>query len=90
MAKQLRASPCTVVEPRGAYRILLRFVADHIGKSPSALDWQDLDRGGVIPAFWDHLESDRHDSVRSRYTRFGCAALAVRLLPPLDIPSPGG
>ena len=81
MAKQLRASPCTVVSYRDTYRLLLQFVADHTGKSPSALDWQDLD-AGVVSAFLDHLESDRHNSVRSRNTRlaalrslFGYAAL---------------
>jgi site-specific recombinase XerD len=81
MVKQLQASPRTVVSYRDTCRLLLRFVADRTGKAPSALGWQDVD-AGVISAFLDHLETDRHNSARSRNTRlaalrslFGYAAL---------------
>jgi site-specific recombinase XerD len=81
MARQLQASPRTVVSYRDTCRLLLRFVADRTGKAPSALGWQDLD-AEMISAFLDHLEADRHNSARSRNTRlaalrslFGYASL---------------
>jgi integrase/recombinase XerD len=37
MARQLQASPRTVVSYRDTCRLLLRFVADRTGKAPSAL-----------------------------------------------------
>lgn len=81
MARQLQASPRTVVSYRDTCRLLLRFVADRTGKAPSALQWQDID-AEMISAFLDHLQADRHNSARSRNTRlaalrslFGYAAL---------------
>ena len=81
MARQLQASPRTIVSYRDTCRLLLRFVAGRTGKAPSALQWQDVD-AGMISAFLDHLEAGRHNSARSRNTRlaalrslFGYAAL---------------
>ena len=68
LAKQLQASPCTVISYRDTLRLLLRFVQDRTGKAPSALEWNDVG-AEVISAFLDHLEADRHNSVRSRNTR---------------------
>jgi site-specific recombinase XerD len=68
LAKQRQASPATVRSYRNALVLLMRFVQDRTGKSPSVLDWEDL---GVetISAFLDHLEADRHNSARSRNAR---------------------
>jgi len=67
MVRQLQASPRTVVSYRDACRLLLRFAAGRTGKAPSALGWQDVD-AGVIFAFLDHLEADRHSGrAPSRY-----------------------
>lgn len=81
LAKQLQASPRTVVSYRDTFRLLLRFVQDRTGKAPASLDWDDVG-AEVISAFLDHLEVDRHNSARSRNTRlaalrslFGYAAL---------------
>ncbi|GCE38876.1 integrase/recombinase [Rhodococcus wratislaviensis] len=41
---------------------------DRTGKAPATLDWADLD-AEVISAFLDHLETDRHNSARSRNAR---------------------
>ena len=41
---------------------------DRTGKTPSDLDWADLDVA-AISAFLDHLETARHNSARSRNTR---------------------
>lgn len=68
LARQRQASPRTVTAYRNAFRLLLRFIQDRTGKTPSNLDWNDLD-AGTISAFLDHLETDRHNSARSRNAR---------------------
>lgn len=68
LAKQRQASPATVRSYRSTFVLLLRFVQSRTGKAPSTLDWDDLG-AGVISAFLDHLEDDRHNSPRSRNTR---------------------
>lgn len=68
LAKQRQASPATVRSYRSSFVLLLRFVQRRTGKAPSTLDWDDLG-AGVISAFLDHLEDDRHNSARSRNTR---------------------
>jgi site-specific recombinase XerD len=68
LAKQLQASPATVTSYRHTLCLLLRFVRDRTGKTPSALDFDDLGVE-VISAFLDYLETDRHNSPRSRNVR---------------------
>jgi site-specific recombinase XerD len=68
LAKQRQASPATVVSYRDTFRLLLCFVQNRTGKAPSTLDWGDLSVE-LLSAFLDHLESDRHNSARSRNTR---------------------
>jgi site-specific recombinase XerD len=46
----------------------LIFVHRRSGKPPTRLDWDDLDVT-TISAFLNHLESDRHNSVRTRNLR---------------------
>jgi site-specific recombinase XerD len=75
LARQRQASPHTITAYRNTFRLLLRFVQDRTGKTPSNLDWDDLD-AQVISAFLDHLEADRHNSARSRNARLA----AVRSL----------
>jgi len=67
--------------PRLTLRLLLRFAAEQTAKQPSALGIEDLD-ASLIGAFLDHLEHERHNSVRTRNLRlaairslFGYAAL---------------
>jgi integrase/recombinase XerD len=78
---QRRASSHTVAGYRGTFRLLLGFAAMQTGKTPSALDIADLD-APLIAAFLDHLERQRHCTVRTRNWRlaaihslFGYAAL---------------
>lgn len=47
---------------------LLTFAAERTGKQPSALDIEDLD-ALLIGAFLDHLEHERHNSIRTRNAR---------------------
>lgn len=47
---------------------MLTFAAERTGKQPSALDIEDLD-ALLIGAFLDHLEHERHNSIRTRNAR---------------------
>ena len=78
---QRGASPHTIAGYRDTFRLLLGFASNRTGKQPSSLDIADLDAGLVV-AFLDHLEHERHNTVRTRNWRlaaihslFGYAAL---------------
>lgn len=68
LMRQRGASPHTVVAYRDTFRLLLGFAHERTGKAPSALELEDLD-APLIGAFLDHLERDRHNSVRTRNAR---------------------
>ena len=68
MMTQRGASPHTVASYRDTFRLLLRFAAERTGKRPSELDVSDLD-APLIGAFLEHLEVERHNSVRTRNNR---------------------
>jgi site-specific recombinase XerD len=68
LTTQLRASPNTVAAYRDAWRLLLGFLQQRTGKQPCQLDLGDLDAES-ISAFLDHLEHERHNSVRTRNAR---------------------
>ena len=65
---QRQASPHTIASYRDTFRLLLGFAQRRTGKSPSALALEDLD-ATLIGAFLDHLEHERHNSVRTRNNR---------------------
>jgi integrase/recombinase XerD len=68
LATQRQASPATVAAYRDTFRLLLGFVADQKRTTPSTLDFADLD-APMIGAFLKHLETERHNSVRTRNAR---------------------
>ena len=65
---QRQASPNTIAAYRDAWRLLLGFVQHRIGKQPYQLDLADLD-AELISDFLAHLETERHNSVRTRNAR---------------------
>jgi integrase/recombinase XerD len=65
---QRRVSPHTVASYRDTFRLLLDFAHQTTGKAPCQLDLTDLD-APLIGAFLDHLEGQRHNSVRTRNAR---------------------
>jgi site-specific recombinase XerD len=65
---QRHASPNTVAAYRDTWRLPLRFVRDRSRKEPHELDLADLD-DRIIGLFLDFLESERHNSVRTRNAR---------------------
>jgi len=68
LTRQHQASPRTIAAYRDALRLLLQFAHARCGKNPSQLDWDDLD-ATTIAAFLTHLETERHNSVRTRNVR---------------------
>jgi integrase/recombinase XerD len=68
LVRQRHASPRTVAAYRDTWRLLVAFAAQTTHKQPSALDLGDIDTT-VVSAFLDHLEIDRHNSVRTRNAR---------------------
>ena len=80
---QRHSSPNTVAAYRDSWRLLLQFVKDRTGKQPCQLDLGDLD-AAVISGFLDHLETERHNSIRTRNARLaairsaGLAAITLR------------
>ncbi len=50
------------------FKLLLRFIGDRIGKSPSSLDFADVD-ASAIGAFLDYLEHTRGNGARTRNAR---------------------
>ena len=83
LTRQLQASPRTIASYRDTLRLLLCFTQQHTGKQPATLDWDDLNEP-IISAFLEHLETDRHNTARTRNLRltairslFKYAALAA-------------
>jgi site-specific recombinase XerD len=65
---QRAVSPRTVACYRDALMLFLAFVEKHTGKAPTAVRLADLEPD-LIFAFLDHLEQERHNTVRSRNLR---------------------
>ena len=68
LGKQRQASPRTIAAYRDTLKLLLGFAHQKSGKLPSQLDWDDLD-ATMISGFLNHLESERHNSTRTRNVR---------------------
>ena len=65
---QLAASPHTVASYRDAFRLLLRFAAERLAKTPSELLMEDLD-AAFLATFLESLEQGRGCSARTRNVR---------------------
>lgn len=68
LQRQRRASENTIAAYRDAFRLLLDFAQQRVGKSPSNLLITDID-AELVAAFLDHLEEVRGNSVRTRNAR---------------------
>jgi site-specific recombinase XerD len=68
LARHRQVSPHTIASYRDTLRLLLQFLRQRTGITPSRLDWADLDPDSIC-AFLDHLESDRGNSTRTRNAR---------------------
>jgi site-specific recombinase XerD len=68
LARQRQVSPATIASYRDTLRLLLCFVQTTTGKAPATIEWDDLNEP-LISAFLTHLETERHNSVRTRNLR---------------------
>ena len=68
LVHQRQASPNTIAAYRDAWRLLLVFAQQRTGTEPCRLDLADLDVP-LIAVFLAHLETERHNSVRTRNAR---------------------
>ena len=65
LARQRDASPHTIASYRDSFRLLLTFLNEQTGKTPSKLQLEDLDTARIT-AFLSYLENERGNSVRTR------------------------
>ena len=68
MVQQRALSACTVASYRDTFVLLLRFAEKQMGKSSISLQVTDITAKFLV-SFLDHLECERHNSVRSRNIR---------------------
>lgn len=68
LMRQRRVSEHTLAAYRDAFRLLLCFTQRRLGKAPSELVLDEVN-AELITAFLDHLETDRHNTVRTRNAR---------------------
>ena len=68
LVTQRAVSPRTVACYRDGLTLFLRFAERQLGRSPTAMRLADIEPD-LILAFLDHLEQQRHNSVRSRNLR---------------------
>ena len=84
MLQQRALSPCTVASYRDTFLLLLRFADQQLGKAPTALQLADIDRT-FLASFLDHLERDRHNSVRSRNIRLAAVRSFLKFAARRDV-----
>jgi site-specific recombinase XerD len=80
---QKSASPHTVVAYRDAFRLLLHFAQDRLGRGASALALGDLD-APLIGAFLSRLETERGNAARTRNARLAAIRSFFRFLAPRE------
>lgn len=79
MIRELGASPHTVASYRDAFRLLLRFASQRVGRPPSDLRIDDLD-APLLAQFLAHLERDRKVSTRTRNARLAAVRSFFRFV----------
>jgi site-specific recombinase XerD len=79
LLQQRRASCHTVAAYRDAFRLLLKFMHDRLGKAPSQVTLTDLD-ADLVAAFLAHLENSRGNTARSRNARLAAIHSFFRYL----------
>lgn len=68
LSGQKAASPHTISAYRDTWRMLLTYLHDTTGTRPADIEFTDLDTA-AITGFLQHLETRRHNSVRTRNAR---------------------
>lgn len=69
LINQRRVSDKTIKSYRDTFRLLFKFIAESIGKTPAQLCIEDMN-SILIAKFLDYLETSRKNTVRTRNIRF--------------------
>ena len=86
LTQQRALSPQTVAAYRDAFVLFLNFAESRLGKSPTAMALADITPALII-AFLDHLERQRHNSVRSRNARLAALRSFMKFAAHRDVSS---
>ena len=86
LVMQRAVSPRTVACYRDALMLFLAFAQRQLGKTPTNLRLADLEPD-LILTFLDHLEHDRHNSVRSRNLRLTALRAFLKFAARRDVAS---
>jgi len=86
LTQQRALSPQTVAAYRDAFMLFLGFAERRLGRSPAMLTLADI-TPELIMAFLDHLERDRHNSVRSRNARLAALRSFLKFAAHRDVSS---
>lgn len=86
LTQQRSLSPCTVAAYRDAFMLFFEFTQAHCAKSPAATKLTDL-TPELLLSFLDHLERERHNSVRSRNARLAALRAFMKFAAHRDVAS---
>jgi len=86
LVTQRAVSPRTVASYRDALMLFLDFAQQRLGKTPTAVSLADLEPE-LILAFLDHLEQERHNTVRSRNLRLTALRAFLKFAARRDVSS---
>jgi site-specific recombinase XerD len=77
LIQQRHASTRTVEAYRDSFRLLFAFAEQRLKKHPADLKLENLNASFILQ-FLDHLENDRHNSIRTRNARFAAIRSFMR------------
>ena len=86
LTQQRALSPQTIAAYRDGFVLFLDFAEKRLGKAPAAMALADV-TPELIMAFLDHLERQRHNSVRSRNARLAALRSFLRFAGHRDVAS---
>lgn len=86
LIEQRALSPHTVAAYRDTFLLFLAFTEARLGKSPTELSLADI-TSELLLAFLDHLEQERHNSVRSRNARLAALRAFLKFAAHRDLSS---
>ena len=86
LTQQRALSAQTIAAYRDAFVLFLGFAESRLGKSPAAVALSDI-TPELIMAFLDHLERQRHNSIRSRNARLAALRSFLKFAAHRDVSS---
>jgi len=86
LSQQRALSPQTIAAYRDAFMLFLGFAEAHLCRSPATITLADI-TPDLIMSFLDHLERERHNSVRSRNARLAALRSFLKFAAHRDVSS---